>query len=268
MLHATYVLVKQGVVRPIRPDRLARMALAYRRWGITLPLGFAIGAIRHPDRPAVIDERGALSYAELSQRTTRLADALRDRVPAGTRIGLLTRNHHGTVEVIVAAAKLGVDVVLLNTGLSSKQLADVLEQQDVTLLVADEEFTTIRERLRGSAVEEPDTAGVGISARELAAYLAGQYPDAEWSRTDHYAWIVSLLGELDITSLGELGGVLADVDEGPDGPIARLDYRYPPGAVRRLDDALLATYGERYVALPGNAHRVPLLQARLERMRG
>ncbi|MFC7342295.1 AMP-binding protein [Saccharopolyspora griseoalba] len=142
VLHATYVLVKQGVVRPVRPDRLARMALAYRRWGISLPLGFAIGAIRHPDRPAVIDERGALSYAELSQRTTRLADALRDRVPPGTRIGLLARNHHGTVEVIVAVAKLGVDVVLLNVGLSSKQLADVLEQQDVSLLVADEEFTT------------------------------------------------------------------------------------------------------------------------------
>ena len=33
----------------------------------------------------------------------------------------------------------------------------------------------------------------------------------------------------------------------------RMGYRYPPGAVRRLDDALLAAYGERYVALHGNA---------------
>ncbi|GAA2355201.1 AMP-binding protein [Saccharopolyspora halophila] len=139
-LHAAYVLVRQGVVRPVRPDKLARMALAYRRWGITVPLGFAIGAIRHPDRPAVIDERGALSYADLSERTTRLATALRDRVPARTRIGLLARNHHGTVEVVVAAAKLGVDVVLLNVGLSTKQLGDVLREQNVDLLVTDEEF--------------------------------------------------------------------------------------------------------------------------------
>ena len=29
---------------------------------------------------------------------------------------------------------------------------------------------------------------------------------------------------------------------------ARMDYRYPPGAVRRLDDALLSAFGERYVA--------------------
>ncbi|WP_461157830.1 AMP-binding protein [Saccharopolyspora tripterygii] len=135
------MLVKQGVVRPMRPDKLARIALAYRRWGITLPLGFAVGAARHPDRPAVIDERGALSYAELATRTTRLAGALRDRVPGKTRIGVLTRNHHGPVEVIVAAAKLGVDVVLLNVGLSTRQLADVLAEQDISLLVLDEEFT-------------------------------------------------------------------------------------------------------------------------------
>ena len=47
----------------------------------------------------------------------------------------------------------------------------------------------------------------------------------------------------------------------------RMDYRYPPGAVRRLDDALLWSFGERYAGLHGNAHRVPALQARLARMR-
>ncbi len=45
-----------------------------------------------------------------------------------------------------------------------------------------------------------------------------------------------------------------------------MDYRYPPGAVRRLDDALLAAFGDRYVDLPGNAHRRGLLRTRLERM--
>lgn len=136
------------------------------------------------------------------------------------------------------------------------------------LELADQEFTTIRERLRGAAVEEPAIAGDQISARELAAYLAGQYADAEWSRPDHYGWIAGLLRELDILSLADLGEVLAGVPTGPDGPSARLDYKYPPGAVRRLDDALLSAYGERYIDLPGNAHRRPLLAARLDRMRG
>ena len=131
------------------------------------------------------------------------------------------------------------------------------------LELADQEFTTIRERLRGG-VAEPEAGAEGVSPRELAAYLAGQYADAEWSRPDHYAWIAGLLPELGLESLADLGEALAGVDA--DAIVARMDYRYPPGAVRRLDDALLAAYGERYVDLPGNAHRRALLRARLERM--
>ena len=47
-----------------------------------------------------------------------------------------------------------------------------------------------------------------------------------------------------------------------------MGYRYPPGAVRRLDDALLDVFDDRYVRLHGNAHRVGLLQDRLKRLRG
>jgi hypothetical protein len=37
--------------------------------------------------------------------------------------------------------------------------------------------------------------------------------------------------------------------------------------VRRLDDALLAVFGEAYIGLHGNAHRKELLQNRFERLR-
>ncbi len=134
------------------------------------------------------------------------------------------------------------------------------------LELADQEFTTIRDRLRGGSVAEAsaDAEADGLSPRELAAYLAGQYADAEWSRADHYSWIAGLLSELGITTLAQLGEVLAEVDG--DQLTSRMDYRYPPGAVRRLDDALLVAFAERYVALPGNAHRIDLLRTRLERM--
>jgi predicted RNase H-like nuclease/ppGpp synthetase/RelA/SpoT-type nucleotidyltranferase len=136
------------------------------------------------------------------------------------------------------------------------------------LELADREFSTIRDRLRvgpaeRSEVEDDDPR---IDPRELAAFLAGQYADAGWSRTDHYAWISGLLLELAITSLDELGEVLRPIDELDLN--ARMDYRYPPGAVRRLDDALLAAFGHRYIELRGNEHRVPALRARLERLTG
>lgn len=132
------------------------------------------------------------------------------------------------------------------------------------LELADQEFTTIRERLRGGAVTPPEVESEGVSPQELAAYLAGQYPDAEWSRTDHYAWIAGLLPELGITTLAELGDALAGVDSV--AITEHLAYKYPPGAVRRLDDALISAFGETYVDLPGNAHRRDALVARLERM--
>ena len=137
------------------------------------------------------------------------------------------------------------------------------------LELADREFSTIRDRLRTgttSPSHEPQDDDPRISPRELAAFLAGQYADAGWSRTDHYAWISGLLLELGITSLAELGDALRPVDA--EALTQRMNYRYPPGAVRRLDDALLWAYGDRYVELHGNADRVATLRARLEKMSG
>lgn len=135
------------------------------------------------------------------------------------------------------------------------------------LELADQEFSAIRARLQGSAPPsqpEADPSDPRISGQELAAFLAERYSDAGWSRTDHYGWISGLLLELGITSFNELDGLLTSVD--PDAIIRRMGYRYPAGAVRRLDDALLAIFGEQYVGLTGNAHRVPLLRARLEKL--
>ncbi|MBT0771913.1 DUF429 domain-containing protein [Kineosporia sp. J2-2] len=146
------------------------------------------------------------------------------------------------------------------------------------LELADQEFSIIRDRLaetRALAGDEhpghTETSGRDtadddsrIGARELAAFLAGQYPEAGWSRTEHYTWIAGLLAELAITSLPELTEVLVPVNELDLN--TRMDYKYPPGAVRRLDDALLAAFGEKYVGLPGNADRRPLLKSRLDKL--
>ncbi len=141
------------------------------------------------------------------------------------------------------------------------------------LELADREFTAIRERLRATVPDDEtaheetadDETDPRIATPVLATYLGNRYADAGWSRTDHYAWISGLLLELGITSLGELSTVLDSVDAGAINK--RMGYRYPPGAVRRLDDALLDVFGERYLHLHGNAHREGLLQERLKRLR-
>ncbi|MHC9294407.1 bifunctional ribonuclease/(p)ppGpp synthase [Mycobacterium sp. LTG2003] len=136
------------------------------------------------------------------------------------------------------------------------------------LELADREFTEIRERLRTTMTEDETDFSTDsrIPTPVLATYLGNRYADAGWSRTDHYGWISGLLLELGITSLDALTAVLDSVDADEINRV--MDYRYPPGAVRRLDDALLAVFGDRYVGLQGNSHRIPLLQNRIGRLRG
>jgi predicted RNase H-like nuclease/ppGpp synthetase/RelA/SpoT-type nucleotidyltranferase len=135
------------------------------------------------------------------------------------------------------------------------------------LELADREFSAVRDRLRNSI---PDTTTPEITSDPriptpvLATYLGNRFPDAGWSRTDHYAWIAGLLLDLGIDSIDEVDDVLCGIDT--DAVNVAMDYRYPAGAVRRLDDALLAVYGNRYIELADNSHRTALLGNRLRRL--
>ena len=137
------------------------------------------------------------------------------------------------------------------------------------LELADREFSAIREQLERSAPKHrshDDSGDPRIAAKELSSFLSTHYTDVGWSRSDHYGWISGLLLELGITSLDELAALLASVDSA--AIHERMGYKHPAGAVRKLDDALLAIFDERYVLLRGNAHRADLLRARLARLSG
>jgi acyl-CoA synthetase (AMP-forming)/AMP-acid ligase II len=139
------LLAGAGVVGPVPPHRLAMFPSALYRYGFTPTTAYVVGRWRHPQRLAVVDDRGTLTFLELHERTDRLARALADRgVGPGSRVAVLCRNHRGPVETIVAVSKLGADVVLLNTGLSPSQMKAVAEEQEITTVVAD---TDLADRL-------------------------------------------------------------------------------------------------------------------------
>jgi fatty-acyl-CoA synthase len=141
-LSGAKVLMKAGLLAPVRPDRLLGMALALGRWGLTPAAGYAAGAARHPDRVALVDDDGSLTYRELDQRTDRLAGELRDRgVGIGDAVGLLARNGRGFVEGSTAISKCGADVLYLTTGSAGGQLAQVLDREGAVAVIHDEEFT-------------------------------------------------------------------------------------------------------------------------------
>jgi acyl-CoA synthetase (AMP-forming)/AMP-acid ligase II len=138
------VLVRSGLLRPVRPDRLAGMAAALARWGVSPATGYAAGAARTPNRPAIVDDAGVLSFRDVDRRTDRIAGELR-RCGVGDRdaVGLLARNGRGFVEGAVALAKCGADVLYLNTGLSAGQIAAVLDREGATALLHDDDLSPL-----------------------------------------------------------------------------------------------------------------------------
>jgi len=102
-------------------------------------------AVREPMRISpVVDELGELTFSELHDRSNRLADALRSRgVSAGDGIAVMCRNHRGFVDTSIAAAKLGADILYLNTAFAGPQLVDVLDRESPKVVVHDEEFSEL-----------------------------------------------------------------------------------------------------------------------------
>jgi acyl-CoA synthetase (AMP-forming)/AMP-acid ligase II len=160
-LEGAKVLARAGLLAPPRPDRLLGMALAVARWGLTPATGYAVGASRHPDRVALVDDEGSLTYRELDQRTDRLAGELRRRgVLPGDGVGLLARNGRGFVEGLVAVSKCGGDVLFLNTGFGGPQVAQVLDREGAHVLLHDAEF--------GGLLAEASVGRLVITTEELS----------------------------------------------------------------------------------------------------
>jgi acyl-CoA synthetase (AMP-forming)/AMP-acid ligase II/NAD(P)-dependent dehydrogenase (short-subunit alcohol dehydrogenase family) len=139
---AVRALARAGVVAPVRPDRLVRMIAAARANGVGPAAACAIGAARHPQRAAIVDDDGAVTFAELDTRVRGFASALhRDhQIGPGRPLAILCRNHRGFVTALLAGARLGADVLLLNTEMPPAQLADTLAAHEVAAVVADREL--------------------------------------------------------------------------------------------------------------------------------
>lgn len=156
--------VRAGMFGLDQPSTLWRGIRALRRYG---SMGGVLDwtAVRFPDRVALIDERGGLTYAELVARTDAIAAAwlARGFQPGGS-IAILARNHRGFVDAAFAAAKIGARIILLNTDFGGPQLADVCAREGVDLLVHDEAYTDV-------------VAGVEVPLGTVLAWTDGEPPE-------------------------------------------------------------------------------------------
>ncbi len=136
------VLGGSGVIRPFGPRTLVGLVSILRRWGTGPAGGFATLALLEPDKVGLVDELGELTFGEVHRRSNALARGLAGLgVGEGDSVAVMCRNHRGFVDATIAIAKLGADILYLNTAFAGPQLVDVLEREAPSAVVHDEEFT-------------------------------------------------------------------------------------------------------------------------------
>ncbi len=142
---AVTATAKSGLLRPVGPRASVRIISGLWRTGLTPAAAIAIGAARHPERDAIVDDEGATSYHELDQRIESIAGALWTRRRGRSTFAILCRNHRGFIEAFAVGARLGHEVVFLNTEITESQLDRILQRHNPDVLVHDEEYEDIVE---------------------------------------------------------------------------------------------------------------------------
>jgi len=93
-------------------------------------------ADRFPDRPAVIGDAGSVDFAELAERTRRVAGWMsRSGVARGDRVLVLLPSCHELVESVLGCARLGACFVVINPAIKPYHLAHVLADCEPALVV-------------------------------------------------------------------------------------------------------------------------------------
>jgi fatty-acyl-CoA synthase len=106
------------------------------------------GGRKYATLPAVVDERGTLTYKQVDDQSWALAHGLQKLgISAGSVVGVLCRDHRGLVITMAACGKLGARMVLMNTGFAKPQFAEVCERENVTVVLHDSEFLGLLDAL-------------------------------------------------------------------------------------------------------------------------
>ncbi|BBU24805.1 long-chain-fatty-acid--CoA ligase FadD2 [Mycobacterium xenopi] len=140
-LHYLRKIIESGALRLEPPLNYAAMAADIRRWG-ELGMLPAVNARRAPNRAAIIDDEGTLTYKELDEAANAVAHGLLGKgVRGGDGVAILARNHRWFSIAEYGCARVGARIILLNSSFSGPQIKEVTEREDAKLLIYDDEYT-------------------------------------------------------------------------------------------------------------------------------
>ncbi|MEO6606779.1 MAG: AMP-binding protein [Aeromicrobium sp.] len=177
------VLVGSRMLTLQRPDKYIGMIRILRAQGTNATTTFALASVRRPHGVAIVDELGTLTWRDLQVRSAALAVGLEElnEGPVAT-LAILCRNHRGFVDALIANSRLGGQALLLNTGFSGPQLADVMVREGARVIIYDEEFAGVVADARAQIPDLVEVVGWhdaitnATTAEQLIQKHSGQQP--------------------------------------------------------------------------------------------
>jgi acyl-CoA synthetase (AMP-forming)/AMP-acid ligase II len=122
-----------------------------------------------PHKAALLDGGRVVSYAQLDDRSNRIANTLLAAgVQSGSHIGFLGKNSAAFFEIWVGANKAGCALAPLNWRNAAAELVEVIQDANVSLIFAGRDFTELAERVR----QATETAVEVVPEDELDQWLS------------------------------------------------------------------------------------------------
>jgi fatty-acyl-CoA synthase len=150
-------------------------------------------AYMYPDNTAVVHNKRRYSYAELAERSWRLANALRSAgLAKGDRVATLLFNSPAMLEASFGVPAAGGILVAVNNRLASAEIGYILQHSGARYLLLDTELEAVIEPLdlAGITVIRCDDAGVPGDPYE--EFLAGASPARPESWLEHEEETISI----------------------------------------------------------------------------
>ena len=143
-------LFRAGLISPAGgPRAVALTAPVLARYRFTTAREVEQAYLTCPERLALIDDDGALTYRQLREHSRTFARWLLSLGLEEIRLGVMTRNGRGIITPLAAKGYAGAHIFLLNVGSSPEQLAGCIEENRINVLVIDDEIgrASCRERV-------------------------------------------------------------------------------------------------------------------------
>jgi fatty-acyl-CoA synthase len=139
-LHYAYKMLEAGAFKLEPPQNVAAMVADIRRWG-EFGMIPALNARRTPNRTAIIDDDGEITFKELDEAAHAVANGLLAKgVKGGDGVAILARNHRWFLIAVYGAARTGARIILLNSEFSGPQIKEVAEREGAKVIIYDDEY--------------------------------------------------------------------------------------------------------------------------------